>query len=203
MNKQEDHKVSIHSRILFVILLTLIFSVSLFANGKNPKVLIETSMGNIEVELYPDKAPTSVANFLSYVRSGFYKNTIFHRVIRGFMIQAGGLDKDMNPKPAKDPIQNEAKNGLKNKRGTIAYGRTNAAHSATSHFFINTVDNAGLNYSDADYGYAVFGKVTKGMKVVDKIERVKTKSIPERRIQNMPVEPVVILSVKEIKEEEK
>lgn len=196
---------SIHSRTLVVILLTLIFSFTLFANGKNPKVLIETSMGNIEVELYPDKAPTSVKNFLSYVRSGFYKNTVFHRVIKGFMLQAGGFDKDLNKKPTQDSIKNEANNGLSNKRGTISYARTNVIHSATSQFFINTVDNNGLDYKNETrdgYGYAVFGTVTKGMKVVDQIEKVKTGPGPNR-MQNVPVEPVVILSVKEIKEEEK
>ncbi len=194
---------SSHFRTLFVILLILIFSFSLFANEKNPKVLIETSMGNIEVELYPDKAPTSVKNFLSYVRSGFYKNTVFHRVIKGFMLQAGGFDKDLNKKPTQDPIKNEANNGLSNKRGTISYARTNVIHSATSQFFINTVNNNGLDYkSDADYGYAVFGKVTKGMTVVDQIEKVKTGPGPNR-MQNVPVEHVVILSIKEVKEEEK
>jgi len=194
---------SSHFRTLFVILLILIFSFSLFANEKNPKVLIETSMGNIEVELYPDKAPTSVKNFLSYVRSGFYKNTVFHRVIKGFMLQAGGFDKDLNKKPTQDPIKNEANNGLSNKRGTISYARTNVIHSATSQFFINTVNNNGLDYkSDADYGYAVFGKVTKGMTVVDQIEKVKPGPGPNR-MQNVPVEHVVILSIKEVKEEEK
>jgi len=161
----------------------------------NPKVIIETSMGNIEVELYKEKAPISVKNFLSYVSDGFYSNTIFHRVIKGFMIQCGGIDTNGKKKATKPPIQNEAKNGLKNDRGTLSFARTADINSATSQFFINLVDNDFLNNGTRDYGYAVFGKVTKGMDVVDKIGKVKTSS------GDMPEKPIVILSIKEVLEE--
>jgi peptidyl-prolyl cis-trans isomerase A (cyclophilin A) len=159
----------------------------------NPKVLIQTSMGDIELELNADKAPVSVANFLEYVNSGFYTNTVFHRVIKGFMIQGGGFDKDLVEKPTREPIKNEAGNGLSNKRGTIAYARTNVVNSATSQFFINHKDNAFLDHrdeSDRGFGYVVFGKVIKGMDVVDKIAQVQTNK------QDMPLTPVIILSVK-------
>jgi peptidyl-prolyl cis-trans isomerase A (cyclophilin A) len=184
-------------RILVVVLLVIIFivPVSLFAKGDNPMVLIKTSMGDIELELYPDKAPISVKNFLSYVNEGFYNNTIFHRIIEGFMIQAGGFDTNGKKKQTKPPIKNEAKNGLKNKRGTISYARTPEIDSATSQFFINLVDNSFLDHGSRDYGYAVFGKVTKGMKVVDKIGKVETGA------NDFPVKPVVVLSITEIKEE--
>jgi cyclophilin family peptidyl-prolyl cis-trans isomerase len=191
-------------RILMIVFLGLVFilPLSLFSKD-NPKVIIETNMGNIELELYPDKAPVSVENFLSYVKDGFYAGTIFHRVIDGFMIQGGGFDKNMTKKQTKPSIANEADNGLKNNRGTIAYARTNIIDSATSQFFINLVDNDFLNFKNKTqqgYGYAVFGKVTKGMKVVDKIGKVKTGT--QRGMNDVPNEQVVILSVKVVEEKE-
>ena len=144
---------------------------------KNPMVLISTSAGDIKVELYEDKAPATVKNFLTYVNEGFYNGTVFHRVIPSFMIQGGGFDKDMNQKPTKAPIKNEAGNGLKNDTGTIAMARTNVVDSATAQFFINAKDNAFLDHKDdtqQGYGYAVFGKVVDGQSVVDEIGTVKT-----------------------------
>ena len=139
------------------------------------KVLMKTSMGEITLELDSDKAPKTVANFLGYVDEGFYDGTVFHRVISGFMIQGGGLGQDMEKKPTRDPVENEAKNGLKNVRGSIAMARTNDPHSATAQFFINHKDNANLDYPSFDgWGYAVFGKVTDGMDVVDAIAAVPT-----------------------------
>jgi peptidyl-prolyl cis-trans isomerase B (cyclophilin B) len=141
------------------------------------QVTLETSHGAIVIELDSAKAPNTVANFVQYVKSGFYSGTIFHRVIKGFMIQGGGMTADMSEKPAKTPIKNEASNGLLNMRGTIAMARTSDPHSATCQFFINTVDNAFLNYtsaSPAGWGYCVFGKVIKGMEVVDAIENTPT-----------------------------
>ncbi len=146
----------------------------------NPMVLLETSSGDILLELFPEKAPATVENFLTYVKEGFYNNTIFHRVIKGFMIQGGGLTMKMENKPTHEPIQNEAANGLKNVRGSIAMARTGEPHSATAQFFINTVDNDFLNFSSPDprgFGYCVFGQVTEGMDVVDKIEKLKTRAM--------------------------
>jgi len=145
--------------------------------GENPHVLVETNMGSVELELYPDKAPKSVTNFLDYVNSGFYNGTVFHRVIDGFMIQGGGFTPDYERKPTNAPIINEADNGLKNQRGTIAMARTMEPHSATAQFFINVKDNDFLDHTSQTprgWGYAVFGKVVKGMDVVDKIRQVKT-----------------------------
>ena len=152
-----------------------------------PVVVLETSAGNITLELNRERAPESVANFLQYVNDGFYSGTIFHRVIKGFMIQGGGMTADMQPKDTRPPIKNEATNGLKNVRGTVAMARTMAVRSATSQFFINTVDNGALDnkgISPDEYGYAVFGKVIAGMDVVDKIESAKTKpgDVPETPI---------------------
>ena len=161
--------------------------------AKNPVVLLETTSGDILVELYPDKAPLTVANFLKYVDDGFYNNTIFHRVIAGFMIQGGGLTVRMEEKPTKAPVKNEADNGLKNERGTIAMARTMDPHSATAQFFINHADNAFLNYSSPatqGWGYCVFGRVTDGMDVVDKIAKVKTKT--SGMYQDVPADLVVI-----------
>jgi len=191
-------------RILMILFLGLVFilPLSLFSKD-NPKVVIETNMGEIELELYPDKAPVSVENFLSYVKDGFYSGTIFHRVIDGFMIQGGGFDKNMTKKQTKPSIANEADNGLKNNRGTIAYARTSVINSATSQFFINLVDNDFLNFknkTEQGYGYAVFGKVTEGMKVVDKIGKVKTGI--QAGMNDVPSEQVVILSVKVVEEKE-
>ena len=160
------------------------------------KAVMETSLGTITLELNEDKAPETVRNFAEYVTSGHYDGTIFHRVIDGFMIQGGGFTKEMNQKPTRAPIRNEAMNGLKNDRGTIAMARTMIVDSATSQFFINLVDNDFLNFTSPTpqgFGYAVFGKVTDGMDVVDQIAKVKTGfSGPH---QNVPEEPVVIKKV--------
>ena len=157
---------------------------------------IETSMGTITLSLNADKAPQTVANFAEYAKSGHYDGTIFHRVIDGFMIQGGGFTKEMNQKPTREPIRNEAMNGLKNKRGTIAMARTMVVDSATSQFFINLVDNDFLDFTaptQQGFGYAVFGKVTDGMSVVDAIGKVKTGFAGPH--QNVPEEPVVIKKV--------
>ncbi|GMV28681.1 MAG: hypothetical protein AMXMBFR59_08060 [Rhodanobacteraceae bacterium] len=144
----------------------------------HPQVVLRTSMGDITIELYPDKAPKSVENFQQYVKDGFYNGTVFHRVINGFMIQGGGFTKDLTQKRTRPAIQNEANNGLSNVKGTVAMARTNDPHSATAQFFINVVDNKRLDYvsdqSGMTYGYAVFGKVVAGMDVVDKIKAVET-----------------------------
>ncbi len=162
-----------------------------------PQVKITTNLGDIVVELYPDKAPKTVSNFLYYVKSGFYNGTIFHRVINGFMIQGGGLTADMKEKPNKrKPIENEASNGLKNRIYTLAMARTNDPHSATSQFFINVADNDFLDYKSSTtsgYGYAVFGKVIKGQDVVDRIKRVSTGTVG--MYQDVPRTPVVIKSI--------
>ena len=171
------------------------------AAGKGkPMVLLSTSMGDIKVELSPDKAPVTVKNFLDYVKAGYYDGTIFHRVISGFMIQGGGLTADMQEKREgqKPPIKNESDNGLKNDTGTVAMARTNVPNSATSQFFINVKDNGSLNGEKDKPGYAVFGKVVDGMDVVKKIEQVKTAS--KGGNQNVPVDPVTIKSAKVVSE---
>jgi cyclophilin family peptidyl-prolyl cis-trans isomerase len=182
---------------LFTLSLILGATVSAQDKKANTRVLLQTSLGDIEIELAKDKAPVSVENFLNYVNAGFYTNTVFHRVIKGFMIQGGGFDKDLNQKPTRAPIKNEAGNGLKNKRGTIAYARTMVVNSATSQFFINHADNAFLDHrdeTDQGFGYAVFGKVVQGMDVVDKIAAVQTGV--QKGMGDVPVQPVVILSAK-------
>lgn len=157
-----------------------------------PRLTLETSLGKIVIELNPSKAPISVENFLSYVRSGHFDGTIFHRVIPGFMVQGGGFDREMAQKKVGAPIENEAKNGLRNDRGTIAMARTANPNSATAQFFINTVNNDGLNRPRPDgHGYAVFGRVVEGMAVVDAIEKVRTGNRGGH--QNVPVEPVLIV----------
>lgn len=178
-------------KLLFIGLLLSLFSTVSLADTK---VLIQTSVGDIEVELDSQLAPITTKNFLEYVNSGYYENLTFHRVIPGFMIQGGGADDQLKFKETKQPIKNEANNGLKNDRGTIAMARTNAVDSATSQFFINVVNNDFLNYQGPEkYGYAVFGKVTKGMDIVDKIVNVPTKRMGPH--QNVPVEPVYIKKV--------
>ena len=160
------------------------------------KTTIETSMGSITLELDDAKAPVTVKNFIGYAKAGHYDGTIFHRVIDGFMIQGGGFTPAMEQKKTRDPIKNEATNGLSNARGTIAMARTSVVDSATSQFFINLVDNAFLNFrapTPQYYGYAVFGKVTEGMDVVDKIAKVKTGFAGPH--QNVPEEPVIIRKV--------
>jgi cyclophilin family peptidyl-prolyl cis-trans isomerase len=161
--------------------------------GKTMKVKLTTSMGPITLELDKEKAPLSAANFAKYVDSGHYNGTIFHRVIDGFMIQGGGFTKDMNQKPSQAPIKNEATNGLKNDKYTVAMARTNVVDSATAQFFINVKDNDFLNHTapnDRGYGYAVFGKVVEGKEVVDKIAKVATSNAGPH--QNVPTTPVVI-----------
>lgn len=160
---------------------------------QNPKVLLETSMGNITVELFKEKAPISVRNFLSYVNEGFYDGLIFHRVINGFMVQGGGMDENMQPKKTKFAIKNEAANGLKNLKGTLAMARTSVVDSATSQFFINVADNAFLDYKGKrpeEFGYAVFAQVVEGMDIVDAIKVVKTGN--KAGHADVPVEPVFI-----------
>ncbi|MFE9579345.1 peptidylprolyl isomerase [Nocardia sp. NPDC006044] len=153
------------------------------------KVLLQTSMGDIELELDETKAPKTVRNFLTYVNSGHYDGTIFHRVIDGFMIQGGGLDRTMREKPAPNRVENEADNGLKNVIHSVAMARTSDPHSASAQFFINTSDNAFLDYPGQDgWGYAVFGKVSRGGDVVDQIGKVETAG------QDVPVQPVVLTS---------
>ena len=188
--------------IFYIFLSTLSYS-------ENPKVLLETNHGDITIELNEEKAPITVKNFISYVEKKFYDNTIFHRIIDGFMIQGGGFSNEEMPAQKKpdDPIKNEGKkSGLSNIRGSIAMARTNDPHSATSQFFINVVDNKNLDPGgfSAD-GYAVFGKVTKGMDVVDKIKSVKTGSTPLKTLggvgamRDVPVKKVIIKSAKLLK----
>jgi len=183
--------------------LTILLTLSLFALpagavSKKPTVLMETSLGNVTIELFQKDAPISVKNFLSYVKDGFYNGTVFHRVIPGFMVQGGGFTSGMKEKTTKAPIRNEAANGLKNDRGTLAMARTANPDSASAQFFINVVDNQGLNRPLPDgHGYAVFGKVVKGMDVVDKIAAVKTGT--KGPFQDVPLKPVVIKSVKVVK----
>ena len=159
-------------------------------------VTFKTNFGDITLELFEDKAPKTVENFLSYVKDGFYDNTIFHRVIEGFMIQGGGFTVDMDQKDTKDTIENEANNGVANEKGTIAMARTNDPHSATAQFFINVNNNDFLNHTSESvngWGYCAFGKVTEGMDVVEKIKSVKTGSHGYH--QDVPVEPVIIEKV--------
>ena len=166
------------------------------ALAQNPQVEIKTSMGSFTAELNQDKAPKTVANFLQYVKDGHYKGTIFHRVIDGFMIQGGGMEASMAEKKTRDPIDNEAANGLKNEVGTLVMARTNVVHSATAQFFVNLKDNAFLNYREATpegYGYAVFGKVIRGMDVVERIAKVATGKTGQ--YQDVPRIAVVIESV--------
>ena len=167
-------------------------SISVWA--ANSAMQIKTSLGNIEIELFNDKAPMSVKNFESYVKSNFYNGTIFHRVIPGFMIQGGGFNAHMKQKPTNAPVRNEASNGLKNTRGTLAMARTNDPNSATSQFFINIANNDFLNRNIMNDGYAVFGRVTQGMEIVDKIAAVPTGN--NGPYQNVPVQPVKILEIK-------
>ena len=162
----------------------------------NPVVQIETSMGTITIELFKDRAPVSVANFLEYVRDGFYPGTIWHRVVPGYVIQGGGFTADLTEKPTRPPIQNEATNGLSNARGTVAMARTRALRSATSQFYINLANNPSLDhqgFSPDVFGYAVFGRVIAGMEVVDRIGQVKTGT--RDGMDDVPLEPVIIRSV--------
>ncbi|KAI3597743.1 Peptidyl-prolyl cis-trans isomerase PpiA precursor [Cupriavidus necator H850] len=162
------------------------------------RVQFATSAGKFTIELYPEAAPKTVANFLEYVKSGFYSGTIFHRVINGFMVQGGGFDRDMKEKPTRAPIPLEARSGLKNKAGTVAMARTSDPNSATAQFFVNVVDNSNLDYPQPDgNGYAVFGKVVEGMETIDKIKSVPTTAYGPMR--NVPAAPIVIESATVVK----
>ena len=171
------------------------------AKEGNPMVLVKTNMGNFTIELYQDKAPVTVKNFLSYVDHKFYAGTIFHRVISTFMIQGGGFTPDMVQKETSAPIKNEADNGLKNLKYTLAMARTNIVDSATCQFFINVQDNPNLDYRDkANYGYCVFGKVIEGMNVIDEMKMVKTTE--KGSYKDVPVKPVIIKSITRVGPEE-
>jgi peptidyl-prolyl cis-trans isomerase A (cyclophilin A) len=175
----------------------LLASVSIVAQSqeeKAPLVSVKTSMGEIVIELYPDKAPKTVENFLAYAKEGFYTGTIFHRVISNFMIQGGGMTRTLEPKRTKSPVQIESQNGLKNKAGMVSMARTSQPDSATSQFFINTVDNPDLDFPAPDgHGYTVFGKVVKGIEIVNKIRVVPT--IRVGGMGDVPASPVLIDSV--------
>ncbi len=187
-------------RFLSLFLILGLFSVFTAVNAAaqaNPKVLMKTSKGDITIELYLKKAPITVKNFLAYVDEERYDGLIFHRVIKGFMIQGGGYDADFHKKATKPPIKNEATNRLKNKRGTIAMGRLPEIHSASKQFYINHVDNPGLDHRDntpEGFGYCVFGKVIKGMDVVDAIANSSTTA--KRGLQDVPRETITIISVR-------
>ena len=181
---------------LIIMLIPSLVSARGKSKGGNPVVIMSTSMGDIKIELYPDIAPETVKNFLSYVNDKFYDGTIFHRVIPGFMIQGGGFTPDMKQKPTKAPIKNEADNGLKNARGTLSMARTNDINSATSQFFVNLKDNDFLDHSRGNFGYAVFARVTEGMNVIDKIAAVETGR--RRGFDDVPVNAVIMKSVRRI-----
>ena len=166
-------------RLRQILIFLFLISIHISVNAADIRVEMKTNLGNIVLELYPDKAPETVENFLKYIEEGFYKNTLFHRVISGFMIQGGGFDTAFKQKPTRPPIQNEAANGLKNEIGTIAMARTSDPHSASAQFFINVANKGFLNYkapSQSGYGYTVFGKVITGMEVVNKIASAPTGS---------------------------
>jgi cyclophilin family peptidyl-prolyl cis-trans isomerase len=196
-SEEETVKKLIFSFLIFLFCISI--TSYAMAEQPNSKVIMETSMGNITIELYPDKAPITVQNFLSYVDENFFDGTIFHRVIKNFMIQGGGYTADFIEKETKPPIKNEASNGLKNERGTIAMARTPEIDSATSQFFINHVDNPGLDYKNSTpegYGYAVFGRVIDGMDVVDAIANVKT--MTKHGMQDVPRETITIISIRRV-----
>ena len=181
-------------KLLFVFLLF-----SPLAHAANPIVEFETNQGNFKIELYPEKAPKTVSNFLYYVDNGFYKETIFHRVISNFMIQGGGFTREMSEKKTQPPIANESNNGLVNSAGTVAMARTNDPNSATAQFFINLIDNNFLNYTSPEpssVGYCVFGKIIEGMNVVHKIGQLPTGN--SRGFSDVPIRPVIIINAKHI-----
>jgi len=180
--------------MLRTVIASLALLVSLAAGAADPQVEMKTSLGTILLELYPDKAPQTVENFLQYVKDGHYDGTLFHRVIPGFMIQGGGFGPDFKQKSTRNPVKNEAANRLKNVTGTISMARTSNPHSATAQFFINVADNVSLDFrfpTQDGYGYTVFGIVVKGMDVVERIAKVATGAGPASH-QNVPVKPVVI-----------
>ena len=177
--------------------LVLVMSGVTTAFAANPIVEMSTSLGTVRMELYADKAPKTVENFLQYVKDRFYDGTVFHRVIPGFMVQGGGFTGQMEQKKTREPVANEAQNGLKNTLGTVAMARTPNPHSATAQFFINVADNDFLNFTgptQQGFGYCVFGRVTQGMEVIDKIAAVPTGN--QGGHQNVPLKPVVIQSVR-------
>jgi peptidyl-prolyl cis-trans isomerase B (cyclophilin B) len=187
------------NRLIFILAMAGLFlsAFGAMAEAANPQVVIKTSKGDITVELYPDKAPLTVQNFLSYVDAKFFDGTIFHRVIKGFMIQGGGLTPDFKEKPEKAAIKNEAANGLKNLRGTLAMARLDQPHTATAQFFVNHADNAFLDHKDnsaAGFGYCVFGKVVSGMDVVDAIALLPTATI--KGYEDAPRTAVTIVSIR-------
>ena len=166
-------------RLLHFLIFALLISYGILSHASGPQILMKTNLGDVKLELYPDKAPQTVENFMQYVEDGFYKNTIFHRVIPNFMVQGGGFDTSFNQKPTRSPVENDANNGLKNDIGTIAMARTSDPHSATAQFFINVVNNAFLNFTapnPSGYGYTVFGKVIDGMDIVHQIAKTATGS---------------------------
>ena len=197
MGRQDaGHIIAMVATRTFLATLTLLASLS--AAAANPQVELKTSMGTVVIELYPDKAPLTVDNFLQYVKDHHYDGTVFHRVIPGFMIQGGGFGPDFSEKPVRKPVRNEAANGLRNEAGTIAMARTPDPHSATAQFFINVANNEFLNFrfpTQEGYGYCVFGKVVKGMDVVARIVKVQTGPGPAGH-RDVPVKPVLIESVR-------
>ncbi len=187
------------SAIVILSILILFPSITVFANDTNQKVIMKTTKGDMTIELYADKAPITVANFLSYVDDKFYDATIFHRVIAGFMIQGGGYTVDFHKKATKPPIKNEAANGLSNKKYTIAMARLPEPHSASAQFFINHKDNPGLDHKSNnpdEFGYCVFGKVIEGTEIVEAIANVKTMTRQGQR--DVPRETIEIISVRRI-----
>ncbi len=182
------------SRFLIYAASTVLLAAPSFGQDTPPRVALETNHGTIVLELNAEKAPITVENFLDYVDRGWYDGTIFHRVIDGFMIQGGGFTSDMQKKITRPEIENESKNGLSNKRGTISMARLPGPHTATAQFFINSVDNEGLDASGGDFGYAVFGEVVEGLDIVDTISKVETGI--KSGMRDVPVETVVIKSVK-------
>ncbi|WP_415888746.1 peptidylprolyl isomerase [Neptuniibacter sp. SY11_33] len=187
----------------FLAIFTLTFSLINvgFAEQANPQIVMKTNLGDIKLELYPEKAPITVKNFLDYVDSGFYEGTIFHRTIAGFMIQGGGFTQELERKEVRDPIKNESTNGLSNLQGTISMARTNFPDSATSQFFINAVNNYNLDARGRRPGYAVFGKVTDGLDLVVRISRSPT--APKGGHRNVPQQAVIIEKIERLESESK
>jgi peptidyl-prolyl cis-trans isomerase A (cyclophilin A) len=179
-------------KVVAVLVITLSVAWAQPAKAADPVVVFKTSLGEIDIQLDPTHAPISTANFLAYVDKKFYDGLIFHRVIPGFMVQGGGFTPDMNEKPTSAPIKNEASNGLLNSRGTISMARTSDPDSATSQFFLNLVDNAALDPNAGSAGYAVFGKITKGLDVIDKMAKAETTT--KGPYENVPVTPITIIS---------
>lgn len=183
-------------RLISTLLLLGLLSSFSYAEQNNPQIVMKTNLGNITLELFPEQAPETVKNFLNYVDGGFYEGTIFHRTIAGFMIQGGGFTVDMTRKDTQDAIKNESNNGLSNTQGTISMARTNHPHSATSQFFINTVNNRNLDARGNRFGYAVFGRVTEGMDLAIRISRSATE--PKAGHRDVPRQPIIIEKVERL-----